>query len=141
MKTYNVTIKIKADAETIWSILTDGSKYAEWNEAVEKVEGDISLGQRIKVYAKVSPGRAFPVTVVGFAPGKEMIWLGGMPLGVFKGIRTFTLVDERNGIVEFGMHEVFSGIMSPLILRLMPDLTESFAQFAAGLKRKAENTA
>lgn len=141
MKTYSTTKKINASADTIWAILTDGSTYHDWNESVEKVEGIIALGEKIKVYAKISPGRAFPVKVQEFVPSKKMVWRGGMPFGLFNGIRTFTLTADSNGQVVFRMHEAFSGLMSPLIVRSMPDLTESFEQFAASLKTKAESVA
>lgn len=138
MKTYSVTKTINADANTIWAILTDSSKYHDWNESVEKVEGSIALGKTIKVFAKISANRAFPVKVQEFVPGKKMVWRGGMPFGLFNGVRTFTLAGTDNGPIEFQMHEEFSGLMSPLIVRTMPDLTESFEQFATSLKAEAE---
>ncbi|WP_293266213.1 SRPBCC domain-containing protein [Neptunomonas sp.] len=141
MKIYSTTTKINANADTIWAILTDSSAYHDWNKSVEKVEGHIALGEKIKVYAKISPERAFAVKVQEFVPSKRMVWRGGMPLGLFKGVRTFTLTDENNGQVEFRMQEVFSGLMSPLIVRSMPDLTEPFEQFAISLKAEAESIA
>ena len=140
MKIYNTSIKINASAETIWTILTDGTQYHDWNESVEKVEGTIAVGEKIKVYAKVSPGQAFPVKVQEFIVNKKMVWRGGMPFGLFKGIRTFTLTDDTSGKIEFRMHEEFSGLMSPLIVNSIPDLTGSFEQFAKSLKAKAEST-
>lgn len=141
MKTYSTTTKINASVDIIWTILTNGSTYHDWNESVEKVEGIIALGERIKVYAKITPGQAFPVTVQEFLPSQKMVWRGGMPFGLFKGVRTFTLTEASNGQVEFRMDEKFSGLMSPLIVRSMPDLTESFEQFATSLKTKAESVA
>jgi hypothetical protein len=40
---------------------------------------------------------------------------------------------------EFAMQERYSGLLSGLITRAIPDLSESFAQFADGLKRAAES--
>ena len=139
MKSYSSSTKINADADIIWAILTDGCAYHDWNESVEKIEGNIALGEKIKVYSKISPDRAFPVKVQELIPSKKMVWLGGMPLGLFKGIRTFTLTTISNEQVEFRMHEEFSGLISSLIVRSMPDLTESFEQFARSLKTKAES--
>jgi hypothetical protein len=93
----------------------------------------------VTVYAKINPGRAFPVKVAEFVPPKRMVWTGGMPLGLFKGERTFTLTPGVNGAVEFSMREVFSGLFSPLIERSIPDQQPAFNQFAAALKKKAEN--
>lgn len=139
MKVYSTSTKINATAETIWSLLIDSATYHEWNDSVDKVEGNIAVGKQIKVFAKISPERAFPVTVQELVPCKKMVWRGGMPMGLFKGIRTFSLVSDGKGGVEFNMREEFSGLLSPIIVRLMPDLTDSFEQFANSLKKKAES--
>lgn len=138
MKTFASSITIQAAPETIWAILTDAPAYPEWNPTVDKVEGTIEHGQKIKVFAKISPDRAFPVKVSEFKPSEKMVWSGGMPLGLFKGERTFTLTPGADGSVEFAMREVFSGLMSPLIERSIPDLQPEFDRFADALKRKAE---
>lgn len=140
MKIYSTTAEINASADVIWAILTDSSIYQDWNKSVEKVEGNIALGEKIKVYAKISPARAFPVKIQEFVPCKKMVWCGGLPLGIFRGVRTFILTKKDNGQIEFRMQEVFSGLLSPLIVRSMPDLTESFEQFATSLKAKAESS-
>jgi hypothetical protein len=66
-----------------------------------------------------------------------MAWTGGMPLGLMKGVRTFTLT-PADGATRFTMREEFSGPMLPLIWRSMPDMQPSFEKFAAGLKARAE---
>ena len=138
MKSYDVTALIEASPERIWAILTDAASYPNWDSGVERVDGQIAPGQTIKVYSKISPGRAFPVKVVDFTPGERMVWSGGMPLGLFKGDRTFTLQTDGSGVTRFAMREEFSGPMLPLIWRSMPDLGPSFQQFATGLKARAE---
>jgi hypothetical protein len=60
---------------------------------------------------------------------------------LFKGVRTFTLVPQSNGLTEFTLREVFSGPLLALIGRSIPDMTTTFEQFAAGLKRRAEAAA
>jgi hypothetical protein len=62
-----------------------------------------------------------------------------MPLGLFKGVRTFSLSPEGNGTTTFTMREEFTGPMLPLIWRSMPDLQPTFQQFANGLKQRAES--
>jgi len=139
MKFYQSSALIEADVDKIWNILIDGPGYANWNSGVEKIEGAILPLQKISVYSTVSPGRAFPVTVSQFEPGKKMVWSGGMPLGLFSGERKFTLTPESDTLVKFLMREEFTGLMLPLIWPSMPDLTESFEQFARGLKARAES--
>ena len=138
MTSYRVETTIAAPAETVWEILTDAAAYPEWNPAVVRVEGTIGSGEKIKVVATVNPDRAFPVTVSGWSPPNSMVWSGGMPLGLFKGVRTFTLRPDEQGNTVFVMEEVYSGLLAGMITRSIPDLTESFDQYAAGLKAKAQ---
>ncbi len=137
MKRFATTTTINATPEVIWSILTDAAAYPEWNPTVSGIDGTIAPDEEITVHAKISPDRAFPVNVSAFEPGRRMVWSSGMPLGMFKGVRTFTLT-PRGDEVEFAMEEVFSGLMEFLISRSIPDLTPSFEEFAAALKAKAE---
>jgi hypothetical protein len=60
-----------------------------------------------------------------------------MPLGLFKGERTYT-IDKQAAGVQFGMTEVYSDIMSGMITKKIPDLQPSFDEFAAALKAKVE---
>lgn len=137
MKSFSTSITIQSSPETIWAILTNGAEWANWNSTIDKVEGRIAPGEKITVYSKANPGRAFPLKVSEFVPGQRMIWSGGMPLGLFKGQRTYTLTPKTGG-VEFAMREEFSGLMAPLITKSIPDLQPSFEAFAADLKRRAE---
>ena len=139
MKTFSVTTAIRATPEKIWALLTHAPEYPSWNPTVEKVEGRIAAGEKVTVYPKLNPGRTFPVTVTEFKPGKAMTWTGGMPLGLFKGVRTFRLRTREDGEIEFVMREVFSGLLAPLIEKTIPDLQPAFDAFAAALKKTAEN--
>ena len=106
---------------------------------MDKVDGNIARSEKVTVYAKLSPGRAFPVKVSTFKPPNRMVWTGGMPLGLFKGERTYTLTPTAGG-VEFTMREEFTGLMAPLITKSIPDMQPAFEEFAAALKRRCEHS-
>ena len=137
MKSFAVSTLINATPQTVWAILTDGPTWTTWNTTITKLEGSIVPGGKLKVFTKLSSGRAFPVHVTEFTPPHKMVWTGGMPMGLFKGVRTYTLT-PRDGGVEFAMLEEFSGLLAPLITRSIPDLRPSFDEFAAALKLRAE---
>ena len=141
MKFYEATADISASPERIWSLLTDAPHYTDWNTTVERVEGRIAPGETIKVFVKVNPGRAFPVKVIEFKPPERMVWSGGMPLGLFKGERTYTLSQSGAGGTRFNMREEYSGPMLGMIWGSIPDLGPAFEEFAQSLKRKAEASA
>ena len=138
MRFFEASSQIDASPDTIWAILVDGAHYPDWDSGVVSVDGRIAMGETIKVVSAASPGRTFPVTVSEFSATRSMTWSGGMPLGLFKGVRTFTLSPGSDGTTQFRVREEYSGPLLPLMWRSMPDLGPSFAQFAGGLKRRAE---
>ena len=140
MKSFAAKTTIQAVPEAIWRILTDAPGYPGWNTTVSRVDGRIALGEKITVHAKVAPGRAFPVEVVAFDARRRMVWSGGMPLGLFKGERTFELLAMGADGVEFAMREDYSGWLAPLIAKSIPDLQAAFDEFAACLKARAERS-
>lgn len=138
MKSFAVSTHIRATPEEVWAILVDGTNWTRWNPSIDKVEGTIAPNGTLKVYTKLSPGRAFPVRVSEFVAPRRMVWTGGMPLGLFTGVRTYTLEPSEGGVM-FAMREEFSGLMAPLIARSIPDMQPSFNEFASALKRRAES--
>lgn len=136
-KEFKASTTINASPDKIWAILTDASAYPEWEPSVSRIEGRIAPGETLKVHSKLSPGRTFPVKVKEFTPGQRMTWEGGMPLGLFKGVRSFTLTPEGEA-QHFELREVFSGPMLFMIGPSLPDLTRAFQDFCAGLKARAE---
>jgi hypothetical protein len=137
MKAYEANATIAATPEAIWEILLDGRSYTAWDSGVVRLDGTIALGERLKVVSEANPGRAFPVRVTELTPARSMRWTGGMPLGLFKGQRTFTLTPGEDG-TEFKLREEYTGPLLGLIWRSMPDLGPSFTKFARGLKARAE---
>jgi hypothetical protein len=141
MKSFAAAITIQARAETVWALLTDSAGYPQWNSTVERVEGRIAAGEKLSVYTKASPARAFPLRVTEFVPPERMTWTGGMPFGLFTGTRRYMLTSISAGQVEFAMREEFGGLLAPLITRSIPDLQPMFETFVADLKRRAERVA
>jgi hypothetical protein len=137
VKFYEATADIAATPDAIWAFLVDGARYPAWDSGVLSVEGKIAPGETIKVVSGAAPGRSFPVKVTEFVPNRSMTWAGGMPLGLFRGVRTFRLTPTEGG-TRFDLREEYSGPLLGLMWRSMPDLGPSFQQFARGLKARAE---
>lgn len=138
MKAFATSIAIDASPERVWSILTAGAQWTAWNTTVSRLEGRIEPGGKVKVWVKANPGRAFPLKVVEFEAPRRMVWSGGMPFGLFKGERTYTLTPREGGGTQFGMTERFSGPLAPMIGKSIPDLQPAFDEFARCLKQRAE---
>lgn len=137
--TYRVTKTINAAPAAVWALLSDGSAWTEWNPTIISFAGDIALGQKVKLVSTVNPKRAFSLKIDEMdAPGR-MVWSDGMPLGLFTGARTYTLTPVDGDRTEFTMEEVYTGLLAPLITKSIPDMTDSFEEFATGLKTAAES--
>jgi hypothetical protein len=141
MRAYEATATIDAAPEAVWKVLLDGQSYTSWASGVVALEGEIALGERLKVTSEANPRRAFPVRVTEVVPARSMRWSGGMPLGLFRGERTFTLSPAASGETDFKLREEYTGPLLGLIWRSMPDLGPSFEKFAQGLKQRAETGA
>ncbi|MCV2491544.1 SRPBCC domain-containing protein [Geodermatophilus sp. YIM 151500] len=140
MEHYEAATTIAAAPDDVWRVLVDGDGWSRWDSGVDAVEGRIAPGEKVRIRSRLAPGRAFPVRVSDFEPPHRFAFTGGMPLGLFRGVRTYTLTPADGG-TTFRMREEFTGPLLPLVWRSMPDMQGSFDQFAAGLKRRVESGA
>ena len=138
MKSFSATTTINASPETIWEILTNANGYPDWDPGIDRIEGHVALGEKVKFFTKLKPGQAAAMRVTTFKPGRIMVFIGGMPFGLFKSERTYILTANADGTTTFATREVFSRSLLPLFGRKIPDLTERFEKSAAGLKELAE---
>ncbi len=136
-RSYESSVEIAAPADAVWAVLTDGAAWSSWDSGVDGVDGRIASGETVTIRSRVAPGRAFPVTVTTFDPPRTMVFTGGLPLGLFRGVRTYRLT-PNGAATRFEMREAYSGPLAGLMFRSIPDLAPSFQQFAQGLKARAE---
>jgi uncharacterized protein YndB with AHSA1/START domain len=141
MRFHEARASISASPDRVWATLTDGERWPEWDSGVDAVEGRIAPGEKLTIRSSAAPGRAFPVTVTGFEPPHRLQFSGGMPLGLFRGVRTYDVTPTPDGSSEFHVREEYSGVLLGLIWRTMPDLGPSFSRFADGLKVRVESGA
>lgn len=137
---YSVAVSIAAPPQRVWDLLVDASGYKRWNPSVVSIDGRIAAQETIKLVSAVNPGRTFVLKVTTMDPPRRLVWTGGMPLGMFTGTRTF-LIEPGGAGCSFSMSEVYTGLMSGVIFKSIPDLTDSFKQFAESLKSAAERAA
>ena len=139
MRYFEATSTIEAPADQVWSVLQDAQAWPRWDCGIDEVNGTIAPGARITIRSKAAPGRAFPVKVTTLEPPRKLVFTGGMPLGLFKGVRTYTLSTNADGATVFTMREEYTGPLLGLIWKSIPDLSPSFVQFAEGLKKRVES--
>jgi uncharacterized protein YndB with AHSA1/START domain len=138
MRYYEATSMITASPEAVWAVLSDGASWPSWDSGVDAVEGRIAAGETIKIRSQAAPGRTFPVKVTTFEPPVRLEFAGGMPFGLFRGVRSHDLSEDADGCTAFRLREEYTGPLLGLIWGSMPDLGPSFERFARGLKLQVE---
>lgn len=130
----SVSTVINADAAIVWALLTKASDYPRWNSTVTSIEGNIALGETIKLKSYLDAKRIFKLKVKEFESGKKLVWGDAM------GKRIYTIDKSENG-VKFSMSEKIGGPLFPLFAKMIPAFDESFEKFAGDLKKEAETIA
>lgn len=128
---------VAAPPGSVWAALLEVSSWPQWDTGVTKVEGTAVDGGKVKVFNEVSPGRAFPVRVAIDDDQRVMTWTGGMPLGLFKGIRSFRVDADGEG-AGLDVREQYTGPLVGPMAKRMPDLQPSFEKFVEGIKNHCE---
>ena len=138
MRYSEVRRHIAAEPGAIWAVLTDGDRLVAADTGIKRIEGRIETGGTFTLWSEAVSDRGFKTRVTEMEPPLRMVWEGGLPAGLFRGVRSFTLTPAASG-TDFVMREEFTGPMLPLIWRSMPDLQSSFDTFAEGLARTTEH--
>ncbi len=134
-------IRIAAQCDAVWRLLTDLAGYAQWNPYLVKVEGVAESGAAITVHSVLRPGMepvSQPVAVISVEPYR-MRWEGGLPdRSLFKGDHWFVL-EEQDGGTLFSHYEDFSGSKAEAIIgQHKAVILDNFRIFNAALKSAAE---
>jgi hypothetical protein len=151
-RTLEEEIAIKAPASKVWSIITDLSKYSEWNTFVTKI--DLPNGSGLRVGAPVrleiamkqgAASQAYDDTITKVEPGKELVWAGGLGFGVLLGMKVehFQILTEDGcepGTCRYRQGEVFTGALVPAaaMTSAFSDLQAAYVRMNQELKCKAE---
>ena len=137
-------IEINAPAERVWGVLTDFESFPQWNPFITLLKGEAKVGSRLEVRIAPPGGRAmtFKPTVQTVEPNREFRWLGrvGVP-GLFDGEHIFEITPIGDGKVRLVQRERFTGVLAPLLLRMVGDGTrQGFDAMNRALKERAEAT-
>ena len=141
MRAIHTEIGIGAPAATVWAVLIDTAKWAEWNPFA-KLSGRVAVGERVSV-TLTPPGKS-PITmrptIVKLDAGRELRWLGNLGIpGLFDGEHGFRVVPEDVGRCRFEHFETFRGLLVAPIMWMVGDATrQGFEAMNRALKALAE---
>lgn len=127
-----VSIDIQADKSIIWALLTNANDFPRWNSTVISIDGNIALGEKIKLKSTLDPKREFKLKVKEFEADQRLVWGDAM------GKRVYTLKSIGNNLTNFTMVEKIGGPLFPLFAKMIPPFDQSFESYATDLKNEAE---
>ena len=141
MKELHSEIEIAASAERVWDILTDFASYPEWNPFIRHISGELKVGERLEVRLEPPDSRGITLrpTVLRAEPNRVMGWVGHLLVpGLFDGEHSLATEPLEENRVRFVQHEVFKGVLVPLVARSLANTLRGFEEMNRALKEQAE---
>jgi hypothetical protein len=127
-----VSVLIRADKATIWSLLTNASGYTKWNSEIISIQGCIAQNEKIILRSTLDPNRDFKLTIKEFKEESSLVW------GNVFGKQIFILHRIGINLTNFTMHEKIRGPLFPLAANTFPSFEKSLERFANQLKIESE---
>lgn len=141
MKEIVTEVQINARPADVWKVLFANEQWSQWNPFITKSKGALVVGQKITNTMLMTGQKpmTFKPTVLKADPGKELRWLGRLPIpGLFQGEHYFQMESHGSG-TRFVQGELFRGLLIGMLN--MDDARKSFISLNEALKKRVEGAA
>jgi hypothetical protein len=139
MKTVSATTQIDAPPMAVWAVLTDLSRYPEWNPLFREASGEVAVGNRITLRT-VQPANGRLMTVkakiAAADPGAELRWISALP-GIMSGEHSFVLTPLDGG-TWLAQTEIYGGLLAATVS--VPRTETIFQAMNDALKQRVETS-
>jgi len=134
--TTTASLSMTFSPEEIWDVMTDLESYSDWKSGISEAEGTAKVGNSFRFRADIAPERMVAMKVAELDAPNRMVLTGGLPLGLFKAIRTYE-IDATSKGSRVTVTESFSGLMKAFV-RSPPTLLPSFELYCSGLQKEVK---
>ncbi|NDJ61585.1 MAG: sulfatase-like hydrolase/transferase, partial [Chloroflexi bacterium] len=128
---YSASVDIDAPAQQVWDVVTDFKSYPSWNPLLSNVEGELTVGGKLRVKPAFAPV-AVPATVTMVDKPNHFEWEDHVPLNLLTPVFSVHLLPLTNNRTRVIIAESFTGPLLPLagrrLDRQMPPLYDAMAQ-------------
>ena len=135
-------IEIKAPCAVVWKILTDFPGYGSWNPFIRRIAGELIVGKRLSVFARLPCGLQMPLwpRVLELEVERKIKWLGSLLLpGLLDGEHLFIMEPLGKTKVRFVQREEYSGLLLPIMwMWLRNQGLQAFEMMNGAIKLTAE---
>jgi hypothetical protein len=141
MKNIQTEILILADTAKVWDVLMNFDNYPKWNPFITSISGERKLGNRLTV--SINPpggkGMTFKPNILTLEANKELRWKGKLGInGIFDGEHYFILEVLENDKTKFIQGEKFSGLLVPLVGKMLDKTQKGFQLMNESIKKECE---
>ncbi len=140
--TISTEVEIAAPVDAVWSELTNGSAYEDWNPFVRHLSGDLQVGSNLNVTVQAEGNAPMDFTpeVLVADENEELRWVGRLGFqGIFDGEHYFILEETDEGTTVLKHGENFRGLLSyPLFALIGGDTQSGFEAMNQALKARVE---
>ena len=141
MKNIQTEILILADTAKVWDVLMKFDSYPKWNPFITSISGERKLGNRLTV--SINPpggkGMTFKPNILTLEANKEFRWKGKLGInGIFDGEHYFILESVDKDITKFIHGEKFSGLLVPLVGKMLDKTQKGFQLMNESIKKECE---
>lgn len=136
MKTITTTIDIDATPAEVWGVLIDFPSHEQWNPFFARMVGSPEVGTKLKITARKGDGdgMSFAPKVLEVEAAQILRWKGQLFVpGIFDGEHSFRLEALPNGRTRLHHGETFTGILIPLMGKVLADTEAGFIAFNEAL--------
>ncbi len=141
MKNIQTEILISTDITKVWDVLMNFDSYPKWNPFITSISGEPKLGNRLTV--SINPpggkGMTFKPNILTLESNKEFRWKGKLGInGIFDGEHYFILEYLDKDITKFIQGEKFSGLLVPLVGKMLDKTRKGFQLMNESIKNECE---
>ena len=134
--TTTASLTISASPDAVWAVVTDLESYPDWKSGISEAEGTAEVGNSFRFRADIAPERMVAMKVAELDAPHRMVLTGGLPLGLFKAMRSYEIEPTGKGC-RVTVTESFKGLMKAFV-RSPPTLQPSFELYCAGLQKEVK---
>ena len=141
MQQLDAAAEIDAPPEKVWAVMTDLSSFPLWNPFIVRADGELRPGGRLHVTLQVPEMRpvSFRPRLLAVVPGREIRWRGVTGLrGLFDGVHSLSVEALPDGRSRFRTHEDVTGVLLPVLGKVMRRTQHGFELLAEAVKARAE---
>lgn len=136
MESFESEALILAGTPIVWDVLTDTGNYTVWDSGVLEVTGELHRPGRVRIRTAHRGRRSFRARIE-LNPRQVITWTIGLPLGLARVIRTFTLTDYT-GITHLTVRDTATGPLRRLVRIGGPEASEVLTAYVEAVKFRAE---